>query len=235
MSALGPPAAARTVRHVLPTAAAAHAPVKVHAWAELEATFAACGYRGADPGAVRARTGSRPLLLTAPHAVTHTRRGAAKLADMGTGGLAEVLALQHDTHSLTMAGPDTADGNYDPHGAFKTALLQRLPAVHTVLDLHGMQDCHGPDVCIGRGPQRLIADDVIDLALEHLRGHGFTVSLDAPFNARHEHTVTATAQHAGVPAIQLEIRRGLRTGAPGDERRARFLKAMSTLVERLVH
>lgn len=188
--------------------AAAYASPLCARWIELDRPYRA------DPPpaeAVRlARYGGRRLVVTAPHAVRHRRRGLDKPADLRTGGLAELLAERLGGTALGSVGRLGSDPNWDaPPTAFRTRLLEVLAAMRApalVLDLHGMGDAWGADAVIGLGPapsRRALAAG-LDLR-DGLAAAGLATAVGAPFAATHPGTVTACAQGAGADAIQLEL------------------------------
>jgi len=196
-------------------------------WAALEERYLNGRYDGTGrPDSLRHVPGPRPVLLTAPHAVTHIRDGARKPADMTTGGLAETLAELTGCIALTCDGTPTRDPNYDPDGPFKSRLDTLLPGTTAVLDLHGMQDTWGPDVCLARGLHPAGSADLLEVCRRELTASGFTVSVGDPYDANTPHTVTSYCQRAGVPAVELELARRIRNPWDQPETSARLLAAL---------
>ncbi len=160
------------------------------------------------PGAIHQAThGSAPVVFTAPHSVRHLRGGAIKRADIRTGGLAELLAIQASARALTSTGLPADDPNWhDGPTPFRKALLEDLQPGDLVIDLHGMGDEHGVDVVIGLGP---LPDAASHLAARRLRvalaQYGLTCITGDPFPALHPGTVTAAVQAAGFSALQVEV------------------------------
>lgn len=208
------------------------APATVAAtWCDRERRYQEGRYDGAGAvDAVGQVTGWLPVLLSAGHAVTHFRHGAPKRADIGTGGLAELLAERVGAHAITSTGIAMTDPNYDPHGTFKDHLLDLACRVEAVVDLHGMTDGYGPDVCLGSGALPALADGLIVVFRAELEVAGFFVTVDDPFLADRPTTVTSTAQAAGVPALQLEIARRVRNPWQDPETAARLVGALGRAV-----
>ncbi len=184
-------------------------------WAQLEAHYQESRYDGgSDESSVRL-VGNRKgrFIFTAPHAVNHIRESKVKYAERGTGGLAELLASLSDNLALTVDGPLDYDPNWDqsPDIPFKRSLLTLLTDRKTVIDLHGMKDDYGVDVCIGlgRAPNgfgNAVAES-LELAFSRV---GFKVNLDWPFDGRRIGTVTDFVQTKGFSACQVEIAARLR-------------------------
>lgn len=181
-------------------------------WLRRESRYARNAYDG-GPELVVDVFRSSPLLLVAPHAVNHhDERGQAKVADLLTGGLAETLA-EHLGASVLVASHrvppwSTWEQRTD---RFTQALHDHLAfsRMRLVVDLHGMLDSHGIDLCIGLGDrpgelERAVADELLAAFADH------AVSIDRPFSARGHWTVVARAQALGISAIQVEIARRLR-------------------------
>jgi len=175
------------------------------------------------------------VLLTAPHAVrTLSPSGSSKLADAATGPLARALSAASGASCLVAHSPWPGNANADPleRCAFKqrmVELLSKRPS--TVLDLHGMLDSHGCDVCIGThkdGPSALA-----DQATELLAAQGFVVRRNDPFGARSPSTVTATALGAGAAAIQLEIAARWRNPVQRPDEAGAMYRALLELVSDL--
>lgn len=172
-------------------------------WLYAEDRRAQGRYAGAGTDTLGVRRGRCGALVTAPHAVAHWRDGARKPADMGTGFLADVLAQLLDADVVVAEGEQSRDGNYDPDGVFKAALAGFTPRL--VLDVHGMADRHGPDVCLGLGGLPRAAEPLAEVFAGALRSAGFVVSVNVPFAATGDHTVTSTFQRRGIAALQLEV------------------------------
>ncbi|WP_289221445.1 hypothetical protein, partial [Faecalibaculum rodentium] len=100
--------------------------------------------------------GSIPVLVSAPHAVTHWRDGREKHADLYTGALALWLHAQTGCAVLAAGQSPDADGNHDPASIspYKQELARILQddPVKVVLDLHGAKASQPFDVELGTGP-----------------------------------------------------------------------------------
>lgn len=181
-------------------------------WLQLERRFAARHYDGApESDATRHRVGTMPVLITAPHAVNHHRQGEPKVADRRTGGLAELLHEQTGATSLAAASrvPDWSRW-VDRNDDFTRLLRKEIERNGLILDLHGMGDHHGIDVCIGTGGQRGTAIDAAVAAMASAFA-AFEVAVDEPFSALSPHTVTQFARRPAVGAVvQIELSARLR-------------------------
>lgn len=205
-----------------------------HELLHREQRFAVNDYDGEEPGVVVIDRRS-PLLVVAPHAVNHHDRfGAPKLADIMTGGLACTLAdaLGASVIAASRRVPHWTDWNSrtDPFGRALESIVQP-DKVTLVIDVHGMLDHHGVDVCVGLGPhpgrsERLFGDQLMS-AMGDLR-----VTRDRPFSARGPRTVTARAQSKGIPAVQIEIARRFRDPVLQPEAAAHVLAGLVEMLRR---
>jgi len=201
-------------------------------WAALERDYAVSSYdgSGAEADARFVNRNSR-VLLTAPHAVNHHRDGHPKLADRRTGGLAELLGELTGASVLSAIGrvPDWRQWaeREDP---FARQLAQLLPGVDYVLDLHGMTDQHGRQLCIGTGANPSGPTMRTARHLQVLLAP-FAVTLDDPFTAAGGHTVVTRVQSLGGPvALQLEITAALRDPEEHPELANRFVPVLASAI-----
>lgn len=93
-----------------------------------------------QPNELKIIEGSEPVLLTAEHATTQQREGAAKEPDWGTGGLTEVLATDHGTFAITALGEQTGDANRDTEHPLKeqAGLIIVQKNMQLALSIHGI-------------------------------------------------------------------------------------------------
>lgn len=205
-------------------------------WTLEEPSFAANAYAGeALPGRVRRVSSRTGVYFTAPHAVMHWRETRNKVADINTGGLALALAAELDAGAVVQAGTAMRDGNWYPEAELKTHLARELSNARVVLDLHGMRDNYGVDVCLGTGLNKDQAQPVIDILGEELTRVGLRWAVNDPFDATPPGTLTNYCHAAGVPALQLELARSLRTPGSGMANAiiTALLSACETLASRL--
>lgn len=81
-----------------------------------------------QPDEILTIDGGKGVLLTAEHATTHQRAGEPKEADMGTGGLAKVVAEDTNTTALIASGRQTSDAYHDPDHPIKPAIADIIRA-----------------------------------------------------------------------------------------------------------
>lgn len=156
--------------------------------------------------------GSLPVLLSAPHAVRHTRCGKIKKSDRVTGTLALLLAEETDCSALCLCRNYGGDPNYDEVSPYKQELLEMIAHLRPriVIDLHGMATTK-LDIDIGTMWGRSLNGrrDLVDRLKSCLAPYGLhKIVENKSFCAAHTHTITrlvSTENHPPVPALQLEI------------------------------
>lgn len=156
------------------------------------------------------RAGVRPYLLCAPHAVAQRRDGHIKLPELRTGSLAEALAII--TGSTAVVARRVLDEESwvtraDPIARAVRAAVERGALV---VDLHGMTDAHGTDVCLGLGPCPSERTIRFAVELERVLSRRLRVTVNDPFAATRPHTVTWYVQRLGGDGLQLELAARLR-------------------------
>jgi len=181
-------------------------------WDIREEKYRASYYEGDfQPGAILRIDGESPLILTAPHSLNHYRFNKAKPADRWTGSGCELLGARLNAAVLTCVGPigtlQSWEARTDP---FKCSLDDLVKPGSLVIDVHGMSDTHGIDVCIGTGtnPSKS-ASHAADWLIAELRN--YSVSINEPFSASPDYTVVSYVQRSlGSDALQIEIAASLR-------------------------
>ncbi len=186
-------------------------------------------------GALRYQTGTRAVLLTAPHATIHQRDGVRKAADLRTGSLVELLSVRTGASFLATSTAQPFDANWDvPSTPFHDKLRELYTPNHFVIDVHGMSDSHGSDICIALGPApgsraQIVAERFAAAA----RKAGFRVSVNTPFDARRTTTITSYIQSQGGDAMEIEIARHLREPDRHPEAAERLLQWLSTCIREM--
>lgn len=95
--------------------------------------------------------GSRPVLVSAPHACMHRRDGVQKMQEEYTGAIARYLAEECHCHAIFTCCQTDEDPNWQPQGQYKHA-VQSLVEQYNIaflIDLHGMTNKHKMGVAIG--------------------------------------------------------------------------------------
>jgi hypothetical protein len=143
--------------------------------------------------------GDRQLVFCAPHATELFARGRLKPAEARTGSLADLMAEYFGGVSLKTIGyPLSTAGLRDE--------VSTLPSEYIFIDLHGMRDVYGIDLCVGLGPQPNVLCNRIGGALLHLsESNSLKCSVNEPFAATSPHTLTRLVQSQKGVALQVEL------------------------------
>lgn len=207
--------------------------VSLKEWLALEDIFAANNYNpnGGDQVIyIEGNSDSPKLMFCAPHALNHYRGNKLKVADIFTGSLCQLLAEQSNQPGLISIAPMNDDGfrsfgdDYINHIKEKT----RLGAM--IIDIHGMSNAHGCDICIGTGPNP--SARVNNLAKKLVNNlNEYKVSINYPFNATADYTMTNFVQtNLKGDGIQIEISSKLRRPDLNEKDCAIFLERITSLL-----
>lgn len=181
--------------------------IQIFDWDNLEARYRTNYYNGTGrANSVLQHEGIRPVIFTAPHSLNHYRNGQVKLADRWTGSMAEILATETGSGYLTACGEIAEWSSWENRtDDFKLSLDELTLTPTLVIDLHGMSDRYGVDLCIGLGPAP--DETTMKFADEISRGMArYRVSINDPFSADPAYTVTNYVQReTASSALQLEI------------------------------
>lgn len=164
--------------------------------------------------------GSRNIIFSAPHSVSHMREKSIKSAEVGTGGLTEVLAMLNQSISICSVSCRKTDPNWDyEENPYKKALRSLSASFNNnfvLFDIHGCKDLHGLGVNFGLGssPNKK-GKSIVENASTISKKYNIEVSVDGPFNAKRKSTITSFCQSLGGTAIQIEIARKYRV--PNEE------------------
>jgi hypothetical protein len=181
-----------------------HVEAAIVAERELSANYEVEG----DPW-LRVLNGTARVVVTAGHATAQTREGSLKVADRGTGSLAQVLHQLTGVPVIYTTRRSPSDPNYYDDNAFKAAVAkmieERKPIL--VLDLHASHSYRPYDVDFGTMNGRSLGarESWLPLFAGILREEGLMNLSQDYFAAARNQTVTKFASARGTPALQLEI------------------------------
>lgn len=170
--------------------------------------------------------GEIPVLISAPHATAHRRRGRMKGEEEFTAALAVLLGRQTGAHVLYTRYRSEADPNWDREAPYKL-MLRRIVAqygIRFVLDVHGMSNRYKIGMALGTMngrscPQResLIADawlahrfqsttERASRTFSDLKWDHFVVNHSRFTGGVINHTVTRfVTESLGIGAAQIEL------------------------------
>lgn len=141
---------------------------------QLEKSFSANGYQGCKEKEFEIKTGTIPILISAPHAVNHFRDGQVKSADVYTGGIGCYLYQVTNCHLMYLAKFSEADPNFDfPESNVYQQALKKYVDTHkikVVLDLHGARKEREFAIEMGTAPE---GDGAMYQEDPSLKGHAY--------------------------------------------------------------
>lgn len=182
-------------------------------WLALEEVFSINNYNPVGDSEVIYLEGvsKQPrVLFCAPHALNHYRDSQLKIADVFTGSLCQLLAKQTDQPGLVAIAPTKNFDNLGFGHDYVSHIRNKVNDGVLIVDIHGMSDLHGCDICIGTGPN---PSDRVNKLAENLANDlsEYKVSINYPFDASAKHTVTNFVQtDLRGDSIQIEITSRLR-------------------------
>jgi hypothetical protein len=166
---------------------------------------------GTAPSAIGVKAwGERPLIISAAHATPHIRRGRLKSAESKTGAIALHLGSILGGVSILPLLPQDDDPNFDllETGLYKSTLASLLSEDSVLVDIHGMRDGSGVDLCIGTGGIEPIPANLLPLCnslISSFAKVGMSAKIDYPFDASHPGTIAAFGRSRCRTSIQLEL------------------------------
>jgi hypothetical protein len=176
-------------------------------WVAAEKDFEVNSYDGRLSSPIEViRDSTRPwLVLTAPHAVNHWRKGVLKVADRGTGGLVRILSYELGCAGVINAKQVYSDPAYDYEHAFKDA-LEQFEAGAVLIDFHGMMDQRDLDVEIGLGLFPTVDSQKLATYLgSKLEEADLRVAHNERYVSPNPGSITNWALARDLPAIQVEM------------------------------
>lgn len=155
--------------------------------------------------------GNCPVLISAPHSVTHFREGKTKFGEFMTAPLAIALHEAIDCAYITKQKNNLTDPNFDAVHPYKQEIIQFVTAndIRFMLDLHIMSSKRVPNIEIGTGKGQNIFGQtkLIQLLIEAFEAETLEpIIVDELFTGGNPNTVSSTvAKATQIPCIQIEI------------------------------
>lgn len=154
--------------------------------------------------------GSRPVIVTAPHATRPFRDGRFRFADGGgTGALAHALHGACGATVLYTVYDSPSDPNFYDNNEFKARLGELIAEVRPaiVLDIHGSNAYRPYDVDLGTMHGQSVAADatIVPRLTAALRAAGLVNLSENRFPGAVNRTIVRYAHARGIPAVQLEF------------------------------
>ena len=153
---------------------------------------------------------SAQILFCAPHALNHFRHNKIKIADIFTGSLCCLLSEKTNQANLVPVCLSKKSDYLDLGCEYVQRVKYAVESGLIIVDIHGMSDDYGLDVCIGAGPKpSVMVNNLCNYLADKLSD--YKVAINSPFNALANYTVTNFVQtRLGGDAIQIEIASHLR-------------------------
>jgi hypothetical protein len=156
-------------------------------------------------------TGEMPVLISAPHSVTHFRKGQPKQGEFMTGVIARLLQERLNCYCITKIHNDLTDPNFDTEHPYKEAIIRLVveQGIFFHIDLHIMASERSAAIEIGTGNGRNVFfnnyyEEVFKQDFER-QGIG-PIIVNELFTGGYKNTVSSTiSREAHIPCIQLEI------------------------------
>lgn len=179
--------------------------------------------------------GQCPVMLSAPHAVEHTRNGQLRYPEPQTAYLSRKLHESLDCPYICKTENQEDDANYDRHSPYKETLVEYIRAhdIKLLIDLHQMAGFRPEQICLGTGRYVNVNDgELVEYCKQAFEAQGITnVTVDRPFAASYPYTVSSYIHNkCGVPALQIEINSNLLMGDSGDCVTEAVLKALEEII-----
>ena len=201
----------------------------VKRWKTLELDFSKREYDGVGtPGQIKViqPTSLPEILLTSVHGVNHSRNGAPKFADRGTGGLVLTLCEITGCAGVVVIGKDPGDANFDLAHNVKQTIESLSPTPRVILDFHGMKD-RGVDLEIGTAKSAKYPEGFVNSLIVNST---FNVVVDEVFDASREGTLTRWAQSRGIQACQLEVSSKIRLPDGKTEKMSQLIDLLANTI-----
>lgn len=148
---------------------------------KLEKKFSRHRYNGSGKKGFAIKTGSIPVMISAPHSVNHSRNGELKVADKWTGAIALYLHEITGCHIIYATNKMQSDPNYDEYDSnlYQKTLLDYVNTHHipVLIDLHGAEVSRPYAVELGTAPKKNEQGDIEGNPYVSLKGHEFICRL----------------------------------------------------------
>lgn len=181
------------------------------------------------------KRGSVPVMLSAPHAAPTVREKRVHVREPFVAAIVE--ALHKRTGAWCMYTDKRIDDpNHYHDGPYKReiAKIARSGKVGLLLDVHGASDDKHFEIDIGTGRGRTLLGrkDIVKELKRNLAVQGIR-KISENFFGVSGRTVASFAAEEGIPSVQLELRRDLRTVA-SDGLMVNFIQAVEKSIPALL-
>lgn len=167
-------------------------------------------YLGSSENDYKYKSGTIPVLISAPHSVKQYRNNKYKKADVYTGALAKTLHKATGAHVIYKTKVK-GDENYTTNETVyrkKIKSIVKNNDIKVIIDLHGMNSYRNSDIDIGTGNSsniNLLGQKYI-LSLIKSSSIKSNYSVNKYFTGGGTNTIsTYCSKNLGVPTVQFEI------------------------------
>ena len=181
---------------------------------KLEQIFSINDYEGIVNENYIYKEGKIPILVSAPHAVTHTNKDNTKFPDSFTGGIALLINELTDCYVIAKShndGIDPNSTNMGMDGGYKEKIIDIIKEhdIKLLIDLHGLRDDRDTDVDIITHYGMTIGHDksIVEKLMKCLRENDIlNLSEDKYYFAESEKVIVHKIWKVSkIPSIELEI------------------------------
>jgi hypothetical protein len=183
--------------------------------------------------------GEMPIVVSAPHSVTHFRKGQPKQGEFMTGVLAKLLQEQLNCCCITKTKNDLTDPNHDTKHPYKAAIIEMVAkrGISYLIDLHIMAPERLAAIEIGTGKGRNVFHDNLyeDVLKQNFENQGIgPIIVNEHFTGGFKNTVSSTiSREANIPCIQIEINWRLLNPISHDHQILEVLNSLTTSIHTL--
>lgn len=158
-------------------------------------------------------SGSKKVMLSAPHSVTQIRNGKEKLSEPQTGALLKYLNKVTNCPVIYKTKNCNDDANFDAVSPYKKDLETFIKNnnVNLLLDLHQLSQKRSEEINIGTDNFKNVNDkDLLNKIISVFEKNNLKVSIDMPFSATRPNTVSKYVfTTCNITALQIEINNNL--------------------------
>lgn len=155
--------------------------------------------------------GKEKIILSAPHSVSHFRKGKIKAKDSHTGTIAILLQNALNCNCIYKTKNCNDDANYDiENNLYKNELIEIINKnqIKFLLDIHGAKEGQGFDIDVGTSNYNNLNNkkDYASQIVKLGKKYNLNVTIDKVFKASTLHTIANSINaQTKVSCMQIEI------------------------------
>ncbi len=184
------------------------------------------------------KEGKGVVMISAPHSVEQTRKGAVKYAEPQTGILALLLHDELNCPVIYKTKNDNDDANFDVKSPYKEALVKYIKEnkILFLLDLHQLAPRRKASVNFGIANFRnMDSSRCLSVFIEEFSRQSLgRIQVDSPYGAFSPYTVSSYVRHHNkIQTIQIEINSKLLYGDSSESNFRKVYIALKNIILRL--